>query len=110
MSPMVDRSFLEDAGEAQLKAFHLLPSDKQVMMECAYETVSLYNSLVLDNSRKMADTYDSHINRYVALHKLTDHAAPRKESILEKLKQAKEATNSRPQQPQQTDKKKPFER
>lgn len=94
LTPMADCSFLANADEAQMKAFHLLPSDKQVMMECDYETVSEYHSLVLANSQKMLDIYDKEIKSYVALHKRPALAAPGKKSLHDKLKQGKDAANN----------------
>jgi len=106
LSPMVDRSLLEGADEAQIKAFQLLPSDKQNIIEIDHETAGMHNRLVFSNSQNMERIYNNYIGPHIAPNLHPALPAPQKESILAKLKQAKEVADNRPQQPRQTDKKK----
>lgn len=100
LSPVADLGFLEGAGDAQMKAFHLLPSDKQVMMEMEHETVDLYMGLRLDNSKKMVEVYNQSLHELYGAQKLP----PKRESIRDQLRQAQETVKQLPE-PKRDDKK-----
>lgn len=99
LSPAAERVFMEDASEAQRKAFHLLPSDKQVMLEVRGVTDHLALTLALDHSKKMVEIYNGSLHMVYGKHKLP----PKRESVLGQLKQAQDAVKQLPE-PKQGDK------